>query len=161
MEGKALKPHSGVGGHQEAGRRGGKRLEHIGDDNGVAQSDAHRPGQGQPPQGGSGDPQVFSPAGPGHLVGSQGSGVGPPAHGILRRQAHCAEQQDKKQVGQQECPAAVASHFSREAPHIGHSYSGTHSREHKAPATGKSMFFRVHNELLTLFHILLCSSSII
>ena len=98
-EGEPLKPGGGVRRHKGAGDRGVKGLEHIGDDDGVADGDAHGACQRKPAQKPAGPAQTLPPAGPGHAVGAQGAGAGPAAHGVLGGEAHRAEEQDEGQVG--------------------------------------------------------------
>ena len=148
-QGEGIKPGLRVHAHQRPAHRGGERLKDIGDDNRVAQSDAHGARQRQPAQQAAGRSQLLVPAGPGHLIGAQSAGVGPAAHGVLGGQPHRAEEHNKKQVGQQKGPAAVAAHLGREAPHVGHAHGRPYRREDKAPAAGKSMMFLVvHIKLL-------------
>ena len=147
-QGEGLKPRPRVHAHQRPAHRGGKGLEHIGNNHRVAQGDAHGARQRQPAQQAAGGTQLLLPAGPGHLIGAQGAGVGPAAHGILGGQAHRAEEHDEKQVGQQEGPAAVAAHLGGEAPHVGHAHGRPNRRQNKTPTAGKTMFLVIHKKLL-------------
>ena len=132
-QGKALKPGGGVRRHQLPGEGAGESLQHVGDDNRVADGDAHGPRQGQPAQKAPGPAQLLLPGAPGHFIGPQGPRPGPAAHGVLRRQAHGAEEGDEDQVGDEEGPAAVAAHLGGKAPHVGHAHRRAHRREDKAP----------------------------
>ena len=136
-QGKALKPGAGVHRHQRPPQRGREALQHIGDDHRVANGDAHGTGQRQPAHKGSPPPQSRFPARPGHLVGAQGAGAGPAAHGVFGGKPHGAKKQNKNQVGHQEGAAAVAAHLGREPPHVSHSHRGAYCRKDKPPAAGK------------------------
>ena len=118
-------------------------LQNIGHDNGVADGDAEGTRQRQPAQDAAGLPHGFAAGSPGVLIGPQGAGARPAAHGELRRETHVAEDGDEQKVDQKEGPAAVAAHLIGEAPDVGHAHRGAHRCQDEAPAAGKALGFRV------------------
>ena len=99
--------------------------------------------QRQPAQNAAGLSHGLAAGGPGALIGPQGAGACPAAHGELRGQAHIAENGNEQKVDQKEGPAAVAAHLVGETPDIGHTHRGTHRRQDEAPAAGETLGFRV------------------
>ena len=146
--GEGAEPLAGVHRHQIAGEGVEQGLEHIGDDDGIAQGDAHGAGQRQPAQPAAGAAQLFAAGGPGVAVGAQGAGAGTAADGVFGGQTHHAEQRYEDQIGHQEGKAAVGTHFCGEAPHVGHAYGRAHRRQDKAPAAGKIGTLFVHESVL-------------
>ena len=118
-------------------------LQNVGHDDGVADGDAEGARERQPAQDAAGLAHGLAPGSPGVLIGPQGAGSRPAAHGELRRKAHIAEDGDEQEVDQKEGTAAVAAHLIGEAPDVGHTHRGTHRRQDEAPAAGKALGLRV------------------
>ena len=81
--GKAFKPKTGIHRHQLAGYRLEKRLQDIGDDDGISDGDTHGACQRQPAQQTAGPTQIFTPGSPCIPVRTQSAGAGTAADGIL------------------------------------------------------------------------------
>ena len=118
-------------------------LQNVGHDDGVADGDAEGARERQPAQDAAGLAHGLAPGSPGVLIGPQGAGSRPAAHGELRRKAHIAEDGDEQEVDQKEGTTAVAAHLIGEAPDVGHTHRGTHRRQDEAPAAGKALGLRV------------------
>jgi len=141
LRGKRREPHGGIARHERAEQGVDERLEDVRHDDGVADSDAQRPGQRQPAEQAADFSGGLAARGPRALIGAERAGAGAAAHGELRRQADGAEDDHKQQVDQQEGPAAVAAQLVREAPDVGHADGRADGCQDKAPAAGEA--FRV------------------
>ena len=82
---EGTEPCAGVHRHQIAGNRVKERLEHIGDDDGIAQRNAHGACQGQPAQRAARLAQLLAAGSPGIAVRAQRAGAGSSADGIFSR----------------------------------------------------------------------------
>ena len=133
-QGEGLKPRAGIHGHNGSGDGGREALQHVGDNAGVADGDAHGTRQGQEAQNPAGPGQLFLAGAPGQGVAAHGAGLGPAADGVLGGEGHIAEQDDEQQVGHQERAAAVAAQLGREAPDVGHAHRAANRRQDEAPA---------------------------
>ena len=98
--GEGTKPGGGVRGQQCAQQGIHQRLEHIGDDNGIADGDAQGAGQRQPAQQAADFTSRLAAGVPGVFISAQRTSGGTAAHGKLRRKAHIAEDKDKQQIDQ-------------------------------------------------------------
>ena len=137
--GEGPEPLRGVR-RQEGAEKGiHQGLQNIGHDDGVADGDAKGARERQPAQNAAGLAHGLAAGGPGVLIGPQGAGVCPAAHGELRRKAHVAEDNDEQEVDQKEGTAAVAAHLIGEAPDVGHAHRRAHRRQDEAPAAGKAL----------------------
>ena len=147
--GKSGKPGRRVSRQHDSGEGVRQSLQYIADDHRVPQSNAQRPGQGQPAQDLSDLPQA--PAFPALFIGPQGAGTGPAAHSKLRGQGHRAKESHKYQIGHQKGAAAVGPQLVGESPHIGHPHSRPHRGQNKPPVAGKMLRMLFHGCLLQLF----------
>ena len=130
-------PGRRVGVHQRPRDRIGKRLQHIGNDDRIADGDAERTGQRQPAERPADLPRLFSARPPRIGVGAERSRPGAAADGKLGRQPDIAEDDDKQQIDQQERAAAVRAHFVGESPHIRHADGRTDRGQNEAPAAAE------------------------
>ena len=98
--GEGTEPGGGVRGQQCAQQGIHQRLEHIGDDDGIADGDAQGASQRQPAQQTADFTGRLAAGVPSVFVSAQRTGGGTAAHGKLRRKAHIAEDKDKQQIDQ-------------------------------------------------------------
>ena len=142
--GECIEPRAGIHVHQSTGDRIEKRLQHVGNDNGVANGNAHGARQRQPADQATHTSHGLTPGRPCAAIGTQRAGAGTAADGVFRGKAHHAEQRHKKEVRHQKGKSAVAAHLGREAPHVGHAHGRAHSRQQKAPPAEISLFLLIH-----------------
>ena len=100
MEEKRAEPGGGVRGQQCAQQGIHQRLEHIGDDDGIADGDAQGASQRQPAQQTADFTGRLAAGVPGVFISAQRTGGGTAAHGKLRRKAHITENKNKQQIDQ-------------------------------------------------------------
>ena len=120
LRGKRSEPRGGIGSHQGAGKRIDQCLEDIGDNNGVANSDAERACQRQPTQRPADHTGFFSAGSPCAAVRPQCAGGCTASHSEFRRKPDIAKDDDKQQVDEQKCSAAIAAQLVGKSPDICH-----------------------------------------
>ena len=120
LRGKRSEPRGSISGHQGAGKRIDQRLENIGNDNRITDGDAKRTCQRQPSQHAACFTGFFSAGSPRAAVRPQCAGSCTASHSEFRRKPDIAEDDDKQQVDEQKCSAAIAAQLVGKSPDICH-----------------------------------------
>ena len=135
--GETVEPDAGIHLHQLTGHGLEESFQHIGNDDGVAESNAHGTCQRQPaPE--STCLANLRPAGvPDFAVGTHGTGTEATTNGIFGSQTNGTEQRDKNQICYKEGTTAIGTQLCGKTPDIGHTNSRTNRGKDESPAAGE------------------------